>query len=106
MRPAPPNEAQTRVQRAAFQLLLARGGPIALNDLAQHSGVRIESVSNLVDVLDGAGHIRRNAAGEVVWSGGLSAIPARHEIELDGCRFGTWCAYDSLRIFGVTGASG
>lgn len=59
----PPSDAQTLVQRAAFRLLLARGGAIGLNDLAQHSGVRLESVSNLVDLLDGAGRIRRNAAG-------------------------------------------
>jgi alkylmercury lyase len=101
-----PSDAQTLVQRAAFQLLLARGGAIGLNDLAQHSGVRLESVSNLVDQLDGAGRIRRNAAGEVVGSGGLSVIPDRHEIELDGRRFWTWCAYDILGIFGVTGATG
>lgn len=102
----PPSDAQTLVQRAAFQLLLARGGPIGLNDLAQHSGVRHESVSNLVDLLDGAGRIRRNLGGEVVGSGGLSVIPDRHEIELDGRRFWTWCAYDILGIFGVTGATG
>jgi len=102
----PPSEAQTLVQRAAFQLLLARGGPIGLNDLAQHSGVGLESVSNLVNLLDGAGRIRRNAAGGVVGSGGLSVIPDRHEIELDGRRFWTWCAYDILGIFGVTGATG
>jgi len=102
----PPSDAQTLVQRAAFQLLLARGGAIGLNDLAQHSGIRLESVSNLVDLLDGAGRLRRNPAGEVVGSGGLSVIPDRHEIELDGRRFWTWCAYDILGIFGVTGATG
>ncbi len=102
----PPSDAQTLVQRAAFQLLLARGGAIGLNDLAQHSGVRLESVSNLVDLLDGAGRVRRNVAGEVVGSGGLSVIADRHEIELDGRRFWTWCAYDILGIFGVTGATG
>jgi hypothetical protein len=101
----PPSDAQTLVQRAAFQLLLARGGAIGLNHLAQHSGVRLESVSNLVDLLDGTGRIRRNAAGEVVGSGGLSVIPDRHEVELDGRRFWTWCAYDILGIFGVTGAT-
>ena len=102
----PPSEAQTLVQRTAFQLLLARGGAIGLHDLAERSGVRLESVSNLMDLLDGAGRIRRNADGEVVGSGGLSVIPDRHQIELDGRRFWTWCAYDILGIFGVTGATG
>jgi hypothetical protein len=102
----PPSDAQTLVQRAAFQLLLARGGPIGLNDLAQLSGVRLDSASNLVDLLEGAGRIRRNAAGEVVGSGGLSVIPDRHEIELDGRRFWTWCAYDILGIFAALAANG
>jgi alkylmercury lyase len=102
----PPRDAQTLVQRAAFQLLLTRGREIALNDLAQYGGVRLESVSNLVDLLDSAGRMRRNAAGEVVGSGGLSVVPDRHEIEIDGRRFWTWCAYDILGIFGVTGATG
>ena len=102
----PPSEAQTLVQRAAFQLLLARGGAIGLNDLAHRSGVKREAVANLVNLLDGAGRIRLNAAGEVVGSGGLTVSPDRHEIELEGRRFWTWCAYDILGIFGVTGATG
>jgi len=102
----PPSDAQTLVQRAAFQLLLARGGAIGVNDLAHHSGLSLESVTLLVDLLGGAGRMRRNSAGEVVGSGGLSVIPDRHEIELDGRRLWTWCAYDILGIFGALGASG
>jgi alkylmercury lyase len=102
----PPSDSQTLVQRAAFRLLLARAEPITPAELAEHSGVRIESVSRLVDLLDGAGRIRRNTAGEVVGSGGLSVVPDRHEIELDGRRFWTWCAYDILGIFGALGANG
>ena len=102
----PPSEAQTLVRRAAFQLLLARGAPIGIKDLAQQSGLPRESVSNLVDLLDGAGRIRRNADAEVVGSGGLNVIPDRHAIELDGRRFWSWCAYDILGIFGVTRATG
>ena len=102
----PPGDAQVLIQRAAFQLLLARGDAVGLNDLAQRSGVRLETVSNFVNLLDGSGHIRRNAAGEVVGFGGLSVTLDRHEIELDGRRFWTWCAYDILGIFGATGASG
>ena len=102
----PPSDAQTLVQREAFQLLLSRGVAIGLKDLAAHSGVKLETVANLVNLLDGAGRIRRNVAGDVVGSGGLSLIPDRHEIELDGRRFWTWCAYDILGIYGVTGATG
>lgn len=102
----PPSDSQRLVQRAAFRLLLARGKPITLAELAEHSGIRLEPVSKLVELLDGGGRIRRNAAGEVVGSGGLSVVPDRHEIELDGRRFWTWCAYDILGIFGAIGANG
>ena len=94
----PPSDSQTLVRRAAFRLLLARAKPITPAELAEHSGIRIESVSKLVDLLDGAGRIRRNAAGEVVGSAGLSVVPDRHEIELDGRRFWARCAYDILGI--------
>jgi alkylmercury lyase len=39
-------------------------------------------------------------------SAGLSIIPDRHEIELDGRRFWTWCAYDILGIVGALRADG
>ena len=32
--------------------------------------------------------------------------PDRHEIEVEGRRFWTWCAYDILGIFGALGVSG
>ena len=34
----------------------------------------------------------------VVGSAGLSVRPDRHEIEVEGREFWTWCAYDSLRM--------
>lgn len=37
---------------------------------------------------------------------GLSAKPDRHEIEIEGRRFWTWCAYDILGIFGALQADG
>ena len=36
----PPSDAQALVQRDAFQLLLARGGAIGLNDLRSTAGLR------------------------------------------------------------------
>ena len=102
----PPSDAQALVRKAAFQLLLARGDAIDLDTLRDHTGLSKKSVSNLVGLLDSAGRMRRNTNGEVVGSGGLSVIPDRHEIELGGRRFWTWCAYDVLGIFGALGAGG
>jgi alkylmercury lyase len=36
----------------------------------------------------------------------LSIHPDRHQIELDGRRFWTWCAYDILGIFAALRATG
>ena len=53
-----------------------------------------------------AGRIRSDQDGLVVGSAGLSVSKDRHEIELEGRRFWTWCAYDILGIFGALKASG
>jgi len=102
----PPSGSQALVKTAAFRLLLARSQPIGVEDLSAKSGIGLERLSGLLDQLDGAGRIRRGAAGTVVGSAGLSVVPDRHEIELEGRRFWTWCAYDILGIFGALGANG
>jgi alkylmercury lyase len=102
----PPSESQALVRTAAFRLLLSRAEPIGADELAAETGIRLERLSGLLDELDHAGRIRRNAAGQVVGSAGLSVVPDRHEIEVDGRRFWTWCAYDILGIFGALGARG
>ncbi len=102
----PPSESQSLVRTAAFRLLLSSAEPIGVEELAAKTGIRLERLSGLLDELDGAGRIRRNAAGQVVGSAGLSVVPDRHEIELDGRRFWTWCAYDILGIFGALGSRG
>ena len=102
----PPGDSQALVRTAAFRLLVARAKAISVEDLSAYSGIRPETLLELLDELDNAGRIRRNAVGEVVGSAGLSVIPDRHEIELDGRRLWTWCAYDIFGIFGALGASG
>jgi alkylmercury lyase len=78
----PPNESQALVRTAAFRLLLSSVEPIGADELAAQAGITLERLSGLLDELDGA------------------------EIELDGRRFWTWCAYDILGIFGALGARG
>jgi alkylmercury lyase len=102
----PPSESQALVRTAAFRLLLSSAEPIGANELAAKTGIRLEMLSGLLDELDRAGRIRRNAAGQVVGSAGLSVVSDRHEIELDGRRFWTWCAYDIFGIFGALGTRG
>ena len=56
--------------------------------------------------MQSGGRIRVDQAGLVVGSAGLSVTRDRHQIELDGSRFWTWCAYDIFGIFGALEASG
>jgi hypothetical protein len=99
-------DSQARVRAAAFRLLLARSAPIGQEALARDTGMGLDRVIELLDQLDRAGRIRRDGAGKVVASAGLSIVPDRHEVEIEGRRFWTWCAYDIVGIFGALAASG
>src|SRR5215472_3789537 len=96
----PPSDAQPLIRTAAFRLLLAQGDPISVGDLVGVTGVRRDKLSKHLDELDRTGRIRRDEAAQVVGSAGLRVTKDRDEIELDGRRFWTWCAYDILGILG------
>ncbi len=102
----PPKDSQGVIRTAGFRLLPERLTPIETGDLHQSTGISSDRLLELLDELDAAGRIRRDDSGRVVGSAGLSVVTDRHEIELDGRRFWTWCAYDILGIFGALGASG
>ena len=101
-----PIELEALVRAAAFQLLFTRVEAVAPELLAEATGISSHKLAALLDHLDQAGRIRRDGGGRVVGSAGLSVIPDRHEIEVDGRRFWTWCAYDILGIFGAMGSNG
>src|SRR6266446_4383629 len=102
----PPSDSHALVRTAAFRLLLQRSAPIGVDDLQLATGIARQRLLVLLEELDKAGRVRRDESGNVVGSAGLSVLADRHEIELDGRRFCTWCAYDILGIFGALGASG
>ncbi len=102
----PPSDQRALVRAAAFRLLLAHSEPIGEEALATETGIAPDRLNELLHELDQAGWIRRDDAGKVVGSAGLSIVPDRHQIEVGGHRFWTWCAYDILGIFGALAASG
>jgi Alkylmercury lyase len=102
----PPSDAQALIRTAAFRLLLAQHDVLSVEELVAATGIRREKLAGHLQELDRAGRIRRDQAGGVVGSAGLSVTKDRHEIELDGRTFWTWCAYDILGIFGALEASG
>jgi alkylmercury lyase len=94
------------VRGHAFRQLLATGEPATVEELAATLGLSSGKVAGLLEELNAAGRIRRDEIGRVSGSAGLSVLPDRHQIELDGRKFWTWCAYDILGIFGAVRATG
>jgi alkylmercury lyase len=94
------------LQAAAFHLLVRNSRPVTPEQLAEASGLDLERTTSMLEDLDRAGRIRRDGTGRVVGSAGLSVMPDRHQIELNGRTFWTWCAYDILGIFGALRADG
>jgi alkylmercury lyase len=90
----------------AFQLLLAEGRPVTVERLAWALGRDAETVEQALGRLERAGRTRRNPAGAVTSSLGLSVEPTAHELIVDGARRWTWCAYDAVGILAALGASG
>jgi Alkylmercury lyase/DprA winged helix domain len=101
-----PSDSEAVIRRIAFGLLITQSEPIDVDQLSAATGIKSDRLSVLLDELDSAGRIRRDESGHVVGSAGLSVVPDRHEIEIGGQKFWTWCAYDILGIFGALGASG
>src|SRR5216684_8637055 len=94
------------VRGEAFRHLLAAGVPATGEDLAVSIGTSADKVARVLEELNTAGSIRRDEAGRVIGSAGLSVVADRHQIDFEGRRFWTWCAYDILGIFGALRATG
>ena len=99
-------DAEGPLLAAAFRLLLAQGRPVSVERLAAALGRDAEPVEQALDRLARAGRTRRNQAGEVTGSLGLSVEPTAHELTVEGARRWTWCAYDAVGILAALGASG
>jgi alkylmercury lyase len=100
------DDAEGPLLAAAFRLLLAEGRPVPVQRLAAALGRDGEPVEQALDRLARAGRTRRNQAGEVTGSLGLSVEPTAHELTVEGARRWTWCAYDAVGILAALGANG
>ena len=99
-------DSNNLLRAVAFQHLIRDSQPVTPEQLAEAGGFDLERTTSMLEELDRAGRIRRDGTGRVVGSAGLSVIPDRHQIELNGRTFWTWCAYDILGIFGALRADG
>jgi alkylmercury lyase len=86
------------VRRASFTRLRATAAPLDVASLAAECDLSLDEVEAALADLVGAGTISRDPAGEVIAAGGLSVVPARHRLRLDGEQFWTWCAFDGIGI--------
>lgn len=94
------------VRGAAFRRLLSTAAPATPDQLGGDLGQAPAQVRAALDTLRRQGLAWLDATGRVVGTAGLSIRPDRHEIDLGGHRFWTWCAYDILGIFGALRATG
>lgn len=102
----PTDPVAERVRGAAFRRLLHTSQPLTAAELADDLDHTEPAVRTAIHNLSQQGRVRLDADGRVIGSAGLSIHPDRHQIDLDGRRFWTWCAYDILGIFAALRATG
>jgi alkylmercury lyase len=93
----------SEVRAAAFHLLLETGEPVRAIALTDELGCTTSEVAQAIEQLDSQGLIRRDEAGSVVGSYGLSVVPSQDQIRVQGRQFWTWCAKTSLGVVGALG---
>ncbi len=94
----PAAELHERIREAAFALLMTERRPITTDEIAAAAGAPLGALPAMLDQLDGAGWIDRDADGRLTGSAGLSLSTGPHRLTIDGSEFRTWCAYDSIGI--------
>lgn len=91
-------EAAAVVRRAAFTRLRADRAPATVADLAADTRLSPDDVRQALDALAATGTATLGQGGTVTALGGLSVLPAAHQMLLAGDPFWTWCAFDAIGI--------
>ncbi|KAH0538928.1 hypothetical protein FGG08_004519 [Glutinoglossum americanum] len=91
---------------AAFKTLLHSGECVEVDFLSRELDRKMDDVMARMKALQRAGHLQLDGEGCIVAAGGLSLLPTKHEISIEGRTFWAWCAFDVLGIFGALQASG
>jgi alkylmercury lyase len=101
-----PRAPKATLLAEAFHVLLTTGSAAPVARLASALAVHPEAVVDVLAGLERAGRVRRDASGAVLGSLGLSIVPTRHEVLIEGKQRWTWCAYDALAILAALEANG
>ena len=94
----------TRLRAAGFRLLLDRGEPVELADIAVAADLEVETVKHLIE--QEAGRIETDGEGRLLGVAGLTVTETRHQITIGDEMRWTWCALDAVGIFGALEATG
>lgn len=78
--------------------LMLGGNAVAPSTMARTLGASLEAVRRHIAALAERGECTLDEQGNVTGIGGLSVVPAEHELTLNGRRLYTWCALDALAI--------
>src|SRR5215218_4129592 len=82
--------------------LLARGKPVTHAMLAADARRAIDDVAGQLARWP---NVERDADGAVIGFSGLTLRPTDHSIQVDGRQLHTWCAWDTLFLPGMLGAT-
>ena len=95
-----------RQQRIALEVYrrLAEGGPAPASDIAERAGVAVDRVQQLLATWPG---VYLDEDGSVTGFRGLTInkLSPRHRIEVEGLELFAWCAWDTLFLPGILGAT-
>jgi hypothetical protein len=94
----------TRLRAAGFRLLLDRGEPVELADIAVAADLEVETVKHLIG--QAAGRIETDGEGKLLGVAGLTVTETRHQITIGDEMRWTWCALDAVGILGALEATG
>lgn len=95
------DDEERKLAHATYRLL-ARGAPVALEDLVRESGKSIDEVRRTFDGWNG---VFRDDQGQVVAFWGLALPEMDHQFEVGGRTLYTWCAWDPLFIAPLIGVT-
>ena len=90
--------ADAGVVRSAGFTSLRRGQAATAAQVARSTGLELHAVDEVLTAMAERGAVELDDRGRVVGVGGLSLVPTRHELTLDGVPLHTWCAFDALGI--------
>lgn len=94
------------LRSAGFRLLLETGEPVTRERWAAESGVSPSILEEGLESARARGRVEFDTQGRLVGLAGLTVVPNRHRVSINGEERWTWCALDAVGILGALGTDG